>query len=169
MAPYGAIGFGIGFDSLLNFKDHRAGNVLAWISIFGVVLWSGILYLGMFQNRGLSSYMLCASQVQRIVPADDLIIVSSNEPSVDKQGIAMNYQEPTIFFYSQRRGWSLPNDWVNPEKFDELRQKGAKYYVVLDRDLHLLTENPGLLDYMDANFNQVDAGIEPTCRIYQSK
>lgn len=167
MAPYAAIGFGIGLDSLLNYEDRQIGNVLAWISIGGVVLWSAILYLGIFQNRGLSKYTLCASQVQRIVPADNLIIVSSNEPSVDQQGIPINYQEPTIFFYSQRRGWSLPADWVNPEKFEELRQKGAKYYVILDRDLHLLTENPKLLNYMGANFNQVNSGIKSTCRIYQ--
>ena len=96
-------------------------------------------------------------------------MVSSLYPSVDEQAIPENYQEPMIFFYSQRRGWSLPTDWVTPEKFEELRQLGAKYYVILDRDQHLLAANPGLLEYMDANLNQVNSGIEPACRIYQFK
>jgi 4-amino-4-deoxy-L-arabinose transferase-like glycosyltransferase len=171
MAPYAALGFGIGLETLLTMKYGRIGNVLAGISIFAVVLWSARTYGGMlkaavFQTGDRASFTTCAAWVQKIVPAESLIIVSNPYPSVDKQGIPDNYQEPTIFFYSQRHGWSLPADWMNPEKFEELRQMGAKYYVILDRDQHLLAANPGLLEYLDANSSQVNSDSESACRIY---
>jgi 4-amino-4-deoxy-L-arabinose transferase-like glycosyltransferase len=174
MAPYAAIGFGIGLESLLNLKNRRFGNVLAWILIFAVVLWSAKLYLGMlktgvFQTGPIATYTNCASWVKKVVPAENLLIVSAPWASVYKQGIPENYQEPMIFFYSQRLGWSLPTDWMFPEKFEMLRQMGAKYYVILDRDQHLLTENPGLLNYIDANLNQVNSDSKSACQIYQFK
>jgi 4-amino-4-deoxy-L-arabinose transferase-like glycosyltransferase len=174
MAPFAAIGFGIGIEALINSRFRKIGNVLAWISIFTIVLVSAKLYGGMLkavilQTGGNDIFFTCASWVQKVVPADSLIVVSNPYTSIDDQGIPNNYQEPMVFFYSQRRGWSLPTDWMNPEKFEELRQLGAKYYVILDRDQHLLEANPGLLNYLDANFNQIISGFESACQIYQFK
>jgi hypothetical protein len=171
MAPYAALGFGIGLETLLTLKYRKIGKVLAWISIFAIVLWSARLYAGMLTGaiEDRASFTTCAAWVQKIVPAESLIIVNSPFASVDDQGIPNNYQEPMVFFYSQRHGWSLPTDWMNPEKFEELRQMGAKYYVILDRDQQLLAANPGLLDYLDANSSQVNSDIESACRIYQFK
>ena len=118
MAPYAALGFGIGLETLLTLKYRQIGNVLAWISIFAIVLWSARLYAGMLMGaiEDRASFTTCAAWVQQIVPAERLIMVSSPVASVDEQGIPNNYQEPMIFFYSQRHGWSLPTDWMNPEK-----------------------------------------------------
>jgi len=168
MVPYAAIGFGIGIDSLLNIKNRKIGKVLAWISIFAIALWSAWFYPSLL-SKATPDYKTCSYWVQKYVPTGNLIIVSNPYNSVDEQNIPNNYQEPMVFFYSQRKGWSLPADWLTPEKFEELRKEGAKYYVILDRDLHLLTANPGILFYVNANFNQLFSGIEPACRIYQFK
>ena len=166
--PYAAIGFGIGIDSLLNIKNLQIGKVLAWISIFTVALWSAWYYPGLL-SKPTADYKTCSYWVQKYVPADSFIVVSNPYNSVDEQNIPNNYQEPMVFFYSQRKGWSLPADWLTPEKFEQLRKEGAQYYVILDRDLNLLTANPEILNYINANFNQLDSGIEPACRIYQFK
>ena len=155
-------------DSLLNIKNLQIGKVLAWISIFTVALWSAWYYPGLL-SKPTADYKTCSYWVQKYVPADSFIVVSNPYNSVDEQNIPNNYQEPMVFFYSQRKGWSLPADWLTPEKFEQLRKEGAQYYVILDRDLNLLTANPEILNYINANFNQLDSGIEPACRIYQFK
>lgn len=167
MVPYAALGFGIGVEWLSRLRSRHIGTIAVWISIFAVVLWSARFYPRLLRTGARMQFITCARQVQQIVPEDSLMVVSSPYPSVDGQNIPNNYQEPMVFYYSQRRGWSLPTDWMRPEKMEGLRRMGAKYYVILDRDLPLLGMNPGLLDYMEQNLNQVNAGTESSCRIYQ--
>jgi len=99
MVPFAAIGFGIGIDSLLNAKNRQIGKVLAWVSILGVVLWSAMFYPSLLRSGYTAQFITCANDVQQFVPADNLIIVSNQYASVDKQGIPNNYQEAMIFFY----------------------------------------------------------------------
>jgi 4-amino-4-deoxy-L-arabinose transferase-like glycosyltransferase len=170
MAPFAALGFGIGVESLFNLKYYsRVGEILAWISIFAVVLWGAYIYKSLPQSG--EDYISCGNSVQKVVSTNSLILVSTSSRSVDTNvpTLSENYQEPEIFFYSQRRGWSLPADWLTPGKFEEFRHMGAGYYIILDKDLPLLNANPSLFNYINSNLNQINSGIGTTCRIYQFK
>jgi hypothetical protein len=169
MTPFAALGFGIGMDALFRFRYRLVARALAWLSIIAVVLWAAYTYTNMIQNG--NEFTLCASQVKVLIPADRLIIVSTSNYSYDTQSPSLpdNFQEPEIFYFSQRRGWSLPADWLSEGKFEEFRQKGAGYYIILNSDYYLINKNPGILNYVDSNFNQINPSTQTTCRIYQFK
>lgn len=172
MIPFAALGFGAGIDWLASHKRCRLGVfgvLMAIASIIALVAWSAHSYGGMLRSAEPEDLIACAKCVQKLVPADSRIIVSTTGQSevMDIPGIPIpdNYQEPMLFFYSQRYGWSLPADWLAPGKIEELRREGASYYVVFNRDL-ILT-HPDVGDYLAASARQVGPGIESGCGIYQ--
>ena len=170
MVPFAALGFGAGIDYLLNDYEHRRlGMLVAIVSILALVAWSARLYVGMLRATEPKDLIACANWVQQLVSPEDRIIVSTRFRAevMDIPGVPVldNYQEPKMFFYSQRHGWSLPADWLAPGKMEDLRRKGAGYYVVFDKDL-LLT-HPDVVGYLAASARQVGPGIESGCGIYQ--
>lgn len=169
MVPFAALAFGLGTEALFQSKYRRLTSILAWVSLSAVFLWSARLYPSLAYSAHLDQFRNCAASVQRVVPIDSLIVVSSPFNSVDQQNIAENYQEPMVFYYSQRRGWSQPSDWLTPDKFEELRQNSAGYYVILDRDLPLLSSNPRFGSYLDSHLTRLETGTGSNCTIYRFK
>ncbi len=108
----------------------------------------------------------CARDVAMNVPEGKLIIASSTQPTVDR-GSANNYQEPYIFFYSHRNGWSLAADQHTPDKVEAFRQSGASYFVIYSQALY--DANPDLAAYLQANADQIGPGVQAGCGIYQFK
>lgn len=169
MVPFAALGFGIGIKSLIDYKNRRLGRLTAVAATIGLVAWSTPAYLGMLRSVEPEALITCAQWVQKETPADSLIIVSTAGLSKvsDIPGIPIvdNYQEPMMFFYSQRHGWSLPADWLAPGKMEELRAEGASYYVVFDRDL--MSTHADVVAYLATSATQVGPGIETGCGIYE--
>jgi hypothetical protein len=170
MVPFAALGFGAGIDYLLNdYKHRRLGTLVAMASILAVVAWSARLYVGMLRAAEPEDLIACATWVQQLVPPENRIIVSTTGRAevMDIPGVPIfdNYQDPKMFFYSQRHGWSLPGDWLAPGKIEEYRREGAGYYVVFDRNLMLA--HPDAVDYLAANSRQVGPGSDAGCGIYQ--
>lgn len=106
----------------------------------------------------------CGIRVSHLVPEDARIIVSTTSVAVE-DGVPNNYQEPDIFFYSHRYGWSLPADWHTPEMLDEYRLAGARYFIIYSSSLY--SENPALAAYLTANAEQVGPGVENGCGIFR--
>ena len=169
MIPYAAIGFGIGVESLLKLNSRFLGRLMALAAILSVMAWTGVLYSKMVNPPEPKSLISCANQIQKLIPSNAYMIVSSYDYSVDidAPSISNNYQEPMLFFYSQRYGWSLPADWLKPDTLEKLRKEGAGYYVVLDRDKDLLYSHPEVLDYLKTEAKILDSGIEEGCDIYR--
>jgi hypothetical protein len=97
------------------------------------------------------------------VPEDSRIIVGT-ESVANENGTPNNYQEPNIFFYSHRYGWSLPADWYTPDKVEEFRRDGAAYLIMPDD--HIVA---ALTDYLRENTAQIGPGVESGCGIYRFK
>jgi hypothetical protein len=163
MLPYAALCVGLGMDWLLRqSKSVFSRYALGAVSLL-FFLASAYFYKGMLTpvQDGLAQ---CASYVQALVPSGDRIVASTTSVA-DDNGVANNYQEPQIFYYSQRYGWSLPADWHTAEKIIEYRNAGAHYFVIYDREL--LENNPALRNYLKNNSIQVGPGIEYNCAIYR--
>jgi len=163
MLPFAALAAGLGVEWIFNkYKGFIRTSILGLSMgvFFGMTLFlfSGMLFSG---NGGLYE---CAGYVKKLVPASERIIVSTTSVAFDN-GIPNNYQEPQIFFYSRRYGWSLPADWHTVDKLVEYRQAGANYFVIYDKQL--LYGNPSLLEYLDGNSLQVGPGIDKGCAIYR--
>lgn len=172
LVPFAALGVGPGLDWL--FESARSlskrGAMLGYASILG-----GLIVLALiFYSSGRTSQRLlsprnqnlanCGLQVASVVPADAKIVVSTTSRAMDN-GVANNYQEPHIFFYSDRYGWSLPADWHTADYLRKYRGEGAGYFVIYNRSLY--TDNPAFAAYLEQNARQIGPGIDKGCGIYQ--
>jgi hypothetical protein len=168
MLPFAAIGFGIGVESVLTIKSRKLGIIATSFALFSVIGWTATLYPEMVNPPEWEFLTSCAEHVQRLVSTDEYMIVSTFEYSVDidNSKVPNNYQEPVLFFFSERYGWSLPPDWLSASKIEEFRKQGADYYVILDRDKYLLDRRPDVLDYLNTHARQIEPGMEYGCRIY---
>jgi hypothetical protein len=171
MVPFAALGFGAGIDWLLNQIPHPLGMSIAIVSVLGLIVWVAPTYLSMLQSVVPKDFLACAEWVQKLVPPDNRMIVSTTGLSqvMDIPGIPIhdNYQDPKMFFYSQRHGWSLPADWLAPGKIEEFRRQGASYYVVFNRDLML--KHHDVVNYLADSATQVGPGIDLGCGVYRFK
>jgi hypothetical protein len=163
MLPYAALTVGLGATWMLEKyqKNIRAGLVLLSVGIF---LSATLFLFARMLSTSVDSLYECASVVRDVVPANKLIVVSTKSRAF-YDGIPNNYQEPNIFFYSKRYGWSLPADWHTPEKLTEYRNFGAAYFVIYEKTL--LHNNPAFVDYLDNNSAQIGPGVESGCGIYR--
>jgi 4-amino-4-deoxy-L-arabinose transferase-like glycosyltransferase len=171
--PFAALAVGLGFDWLAGRLRPAIWTPISLFLVASTLVWSGYQYWRLFQPADSLVYrhnlmlLNCASHVERLVPEHDLVIISTINASTYPDGAANNYQEPMIFFYSHRYGWSLPADWHTAAQVEALRQAGASYFVIYSQDLY--NANQGLADYLDKNAVQIGPGVDASCGIYQLK
>lgn len=163
--PYAAITFGAGLSALF---EHSAAHLSQhiWLAAVGgllALIALGVVYVtaDLFRpaNKALAS---CGEYVATIVPQDTLIIVSTTSLA-DIEGTPNNYQEPDLFFYSDRRGWSLPADQHDPGRLDEFRERGAAYFVMTSQSLY--EQNPDLATYLETHSDTI-SGFESSCAVF---
>ncbi len=162
MLPFAALAVGLGVTWM---SDRFKGITLTAILLISAIISMGVTarLFGQLLSSGESPLAQCGYDVNAVVPADAWIIVSALSYSLDGD-VPNNYQEPQIFFYSQRQGWSLPADQHTAEKLIEFRNEGAAYFVIYSE--HLLNSSLQLKDYLDKNSIQVGPGIEKGCAIF---
>jgi 4-amino-4-deoxy-L-arabinose transferase-like glycosyltransferase len=163
--PFSALGVGIGFDWLYHHARRIPGPKTALLLAFLTLVGSAYLYLGMLRATN-NDLIGCAGLVKQFVPEDAHLIVSTTSPAIIN-GASNNYQEPVIFFYSHRYGWSLPRDWHIPQKIEAFRQAGATHFVIYSQELY--RASPELANYLKKNAEQIGPGIEAGCAIFQFK
>lgn len=163
MLPFAALALGLGAEWVIDKYQGYVRAGLLWIST-GVFLGATLILFYYMLFAGVSGLSECAGFVKEMVPPDERIIVSTTSVASDN-GTSNNYQEPQIFYYSKRYGWSLPADRHTPEKLAEYRNLGASYFVLYSNDL--LENNPPLTDYLDNNSTQIGPGIDASCAIYR--
>ena len=163
MLPFAALAVGLGVKWVAGRKwKFMRLNLLGFsTSIFFIT--SAFFFFEILIAVG-NPLAACGNSVRRVVPQGQLIIVSTTS-TASEFGVQNNYQEPQIFFYGKRYGWSLPANWHNVEKLTEYRNAGAAFFVIYSKEL--LDANPALQEYLDQNSIQVGPGIEKGCAIYR--
>lgn len=177
--PFAALAVGLGVDALVVWARPRpagtpAGSAggrgaaraaalggVAAIGLFALV--ASMAYAQRFPAES-GAVTACAARVADTVPAGDLVIVSSTGTS-QVDGYAVNYQEPMIFYFSGRRGWSLPADRHDPDHLRDLSRQGARWFVV--QDDAALVAAPALQRYLDGHAEQVGPGVDEGCGIWR--
>jgi 4-amino-4-deoxy-L-arabinose transferase-like glycosyltransferase len=162
MLPFAALAAAFGVEWIRDRYNHyiQMGILLLSIAIFFYT--SAKFYLDAI-SPGADNFMACAGYVKDLVPSNQLMIVSTTSYASDN-GTPNNYQEPQIFFYSHRYGWSLPADRHTADELLRLRHLGAAYFVVYSKEL--LMNNHGLDVYLNQNSLQIGPGIDAGCAIY---
>lgn len=163
MLPYAALCVGLGMDWLTRWLRQTPKLAMALVSA-AFFLYASMTFYSEMLTPPQDLLAQCAAYVQAVVPPGELIVVSTTSVAMD-HGVPNNYQDPQIFFYSRRYGWSLPADWHNAEKLIELRKAGADYFVIYSKEL--LDANPSLADYLKSYSEQIGPGIDSGCAIYQ--
>ena len=174
--PYAALGVGLGLDALAHWSQrcddpHVGGRTwsgrvmtvggVAAVAVFALV--SLISYVGLFpaENRAVTA---CARHVADTVPAGDLVVASSPYAS-QVDGYDVNFQEPMIFYFSDRRGWSLAADRHTPENLTARADQGARWFLAYDGAA--LGDAPDLQRYLDDHAEQVGPGLDAGCGIWR--
>jgi 4-amino-4-deoxy-L-arabinose transferase-like glycosyltransferase len=145
--PFVALAMGLGAAHLRRARPRA----LAWLALAVFTLWFGrasaLRYLDHYAP-GTQRYARLQIETGRLVAARttprDLVIVSSGASSTE-HGRRKNYEDPMVFFYADRRGWSLARDHHDPAHVDSLRRLGATVFVVRSSSL---AETPPLADYL---------------------
>lgn len=171
--PYAALAVGLAVDAVLRrARDRRASGrrpeaaalvtaLVACLGVFGVATAGAYRDLLADDNTVLTA---CAAATAGLVPGGDLVVVSSPYAST-ADGYDVNYQEPVLFYFSGRRGWSLAADRHDPERLEALIDDGARWFVAYDRGT--LDAAPALTDWLDAEAEQVGPGIEDACGVWR--
>lgn len=163
MLPYAALAIGLGVGWIIDRYDNALQKSGFWFSTGIFVCVASILVYRMLFTYNVG-FMQCASYVKELVPKNDRIVVSTTSVALDN-GIPNNYQEPDIFFYSRRYGWSLPADKHTADELISFRKLGAAYFVIYSNDL--LNKNQALTNYLAGNALQLGPGIDSGCAIYR--
>lgn len=168
--PYAALGVGLGLAwlfegwnvSLRGLRESPRALVGLGLALLLLVA-GGYIYRDLFvpSNQFLAT---CGEAVASITPEEALLVVSTTS-QIEESGVPNNYQEPQIFFYADRRGWSLPSEWHQPDHLERFQEKGAAYFVIYSEELY--EDNPALAGYLDANAEQVGPGLQEGCAVYR--
>jgi hypothetical protein len=161
--PFAALGVGIGTDWLLQQRARVVMRMIVAASLISVVLASTYVYRGMLQNEG-NGQIACAMTMAQLVPSDAHLVISSTALNVE-DGIPNNYQDPVLFFYSHRYGWSLPADKHTPDQIAALQAAGAGYFVIYSEELY--RDRPYLAAYLHANGEQIGPGVAAGCSVFR--
>lgn len=145
--PYAALGVGAGLEYFRErLRNSAAKRFLILLLAGGTVAYGAYWYRTMVVSPGhgpADAMVEFAGVVAAHTLPEDRLIVTTGSSSMDG-AVANNYQEPVIFFYARRYGWSLPADLRTPARVRELQEQGARYFVAHQRGVvqgdSLLTE-----------------------------
>lgn len=170
--PFAALGVGVGLDWLFGqakelLRERKAVQYLpvlaGVVTIIFTLGFTVLFYRGLFTPQD-QQLVDCAKSVSMFVPKDALVVISTTSASNDA-GVPNNYQEPIIFYFSQRYGWSLPADQHTPNQILQFYKEGAKYFVIYSGELY--NANPALAQFLETSTQQIGPGIEAGCGIYK--
>jgi 4-amino-4-deoxy-L-arabinose transferase-like glycosyltransferase len=162
LIPYAALAVGRGAKQVLTVRAMY-GRALLLTATSTTILVAGAISYDILRAGG-SPLIDCAVTVQRIVPREDGIIVSTTSRS-NENGVPNNYQEPIVFFYSDRHGWSLPLDRRVPEVVEAMRAAGARYLIIPASVP--LQDAPEFAAYLENSANHIDSEPQAPCTIYR--
>ncbi|TNE52037.1 MAG: glycosyltransferase family 39 protein [Deltaproteobacteria bacterium] len=124
--PYAALLVGLGVRELAQPALWKRGVLV--VGVLGTLFVAGWSYAGML-GTPQDPRMKCARVVRSVVPKRARVVVLSSSEAID-YGVPNNYQDPFVFFYSRRYGWSLPLDRWHVRYLQPKTKRGASYLVV---------------------------------------
>lgn len=102
------------------------------ISLIGMMGASGLFEVRRIKHNMHPSSMVdsydCALAFQGLIPPSSLI-VASGDPSTDEYGVQRASNAPYMFFWTNRKGFSLSDNEQSIERLKELKRRGARYFI----------------------------------------
>jgi 4-amino-4-deoxy-L-arabinose transferase-like glycosyltransferase len=159
MAVYAGLAVGLGLDRLLDGGRLRALTGLVAAGVFAL---GGVAaYADQFRGWG-GEALACGAAMQEVIPPHDLVVITSDDVA-DQEGTPNNYQDPTLFFHGDHRGWSVASDQDQAALAEAYRADGARWLVVGGETAR--DPGPALAAYL-AEHTQRGPGLDRGCGIY---
>ena len=154
---------GLGFQTCVGALRQRLGQrwrppvlVPLMVGFSLLVLLNTVLASDRFNNRDIAfetalwkGKQLTGFKVAELTRPGSLIIVADHE--MDGLTPQTWMTPPDVFFFGHRRGWYFALSYATPERIEELRTKGAEYFVV---SANSLTQYSGSYPALDAYLSQ---------------
>lgn len=87
------------------------------------------------------------------VPGSLLIVVDTQ---MDGETPETSMTPPDVFYFSDRRGWYLSMAWLSEKLIEQLRKKGAQYFVVSGQSVFDFKKRlPRLVEYLSSRYKTV--------------
>lgn len=68
--------------------------------------------------------------LRRVAKPKDLVVVHSRDVEYDDYWkTPNNYEDPCVFYVSDTRGWTVPSGFSDPDRLQQLRERGADFFV----------------------------------------
>jgi 4-amino-4-deoxy-L-arabinose transferase-like glycosyltransferase len=164
--PFAAILIAIGAEGMAAWLRGRVSLAVriaaAVVAVLALATQSAIVFADSFTDRS-GVYGTCSALLDQVSKPGDLVVVSTTSLAVDR-GTANNYQEPTIFYLADRRGWSLAADQHDPSFLADYTRQGARFFVSYEPDL--VPADSRLAGWLATNGQQVRTGAVDGCDIW---
>jgi 4-amino-4-deoxy-L-arabinose transferase-like glycosyltransferase len=165
--PYVALATGVGVSAALRWSRRWLSPPRVTIAAAVVVVLLGaqamnVLAQSIRDRAGVFSN--CSTALDKVAKQSDLIVVSTKSATIE-DGVTNNYQEPVVFFLSDRKGWSLAADQHTPEQVASLRDAGARFLV--EGYPELVPTGGPLATWLADNTEQVSSADDDGCDIWE--
>jgi hypothetical protein len=108
-----------------------------------------------FENALWKGKQLTGFKVAELTRPGALIVVADHE--MDGLTPQTWMTPPDVFFFGNRRGWYFTLSYATPERIEEVRTKGAEYFVVSANSLTQYAANYSALDaYLSQHFRKIN-------------
>lgn len=164
--PFAAVAVGLGVERLAPLLDRFNGSIRAAIAAV-LVLALSVVSLQVFRASLADEggvYERCADQLDAVSTPTDLVVIGSTSSSVD-EGVPNNWQEPMIFYFADRRGWSLASDQLQPAAIAADQRDGARWFVAYDEAS--LAAQPAFAAWLENNAAPVRSIATDGCGVWR--
>ncbi len=135
-APAAALLIGAGAAGFLAYGRRRASGALspaAWsaaaLGLVAVLAFEGFMVVRDLHPTRFQGLYACARSFQPLIP-EGALIVASGGASRDETGKPVAYNASYMFFWLDRKGFSIPSDGYSLEAVEALVRRGARYFVL---------------------------------------
>jgi 4-amino-4-deoxy-L-arabinose transferase-like glycosyltransferase len=121
-----------------SFRDSNrwlGRSIMTFLLLFGIVstlYFYGLKVSGDLRPRIFQSRYECAKLFQSSIPEESLIIASGGDV-YDETGYPVAYNAPYMFYWLDRKGFSLPIQRQSLDNVNALMKRGACFYVLEKR------------------------------------
>ena len=135
-APAAALLIGAGAAGFLAFCRRRGSGALspaAWsvaaLGLTAILAFEGVMVVRDLHPARFEGLYSCARSFQPLIP-EGVLIVASGGASRDDTGKPVAYNASYMFFWLDRKGFSIPSDRYSLEAAEALVRRGARYFVL---------------------------------------
>lgn len=164
--PFAALLIGIGIEGVARWLRGRVSPTVriaaAVVAVLALFAQSAMVFVASFKDQS-GVYGACSAQLDQVSAPTDLVVISTTSLAVDR-GMANNFQEPTIFYLADRKGWSLAADQLEPTILAGHARQGARFFV--NYDPSLVPAGTALADWLATNAQPVRSSAADGCDIW---